>query len=58
MFPPLSITALKEYRPSVTPKMAPGRTTASTNHRHPQRKAMRRSDFLWNQSMVTSTKHP
>lgn len=59
VFPPLTISALKEYRPSVTPKIAPGRNTSSTNRRpYQQRKAMRRNDFLWNQSMVSSTKQP
>ena len=64
VFPPLSISALKEYRPSVTPKIAPDRHPSSTSFLPPQqqqqqqRKAIRRYDFRWNQSMVSSTKHP
>ncbi|CAF0977614.1 unnamed protein product [Rotaria sordida] len=57
-FPPLSLSALKEYRPSVTPKPPLSRRTSSlTNKIQQRRKSMRKADFIWNQSIVSSTTH-
>ncbi|CAF2830283.1 unnamed protein product [Rotaria sp. Silwood2] len=57
IFPPLSLSALKEYRPSVTPKPPPSRNTSSSTKFQQRRKPMRKADFIWNQSIVSSTKH-
>jgi hypothetical protein len=58
-FPPLSLAAIKEYRPTVSPtKLTTSRkTSSSTINIQQQRKPMRKADFLWNQSIVSSTKH-
>jgi len=56
-FPPLSIAALREYQPSMSPKpTSPPKTSSTINIQH-RRKPMRKADFLWNQSIVSSTKH-
>ncbi|CAF1547872.1 unnamed protein product, partial [Adineta ricciae] len=55
-FPPLTVAALKEYRPSFSPKSTARQAKSlGTNALH-QRKAMRKADFIWNQSVVTSRK--
>ncbi|CAF1225049.1 unnamed protein product [Rotaria sp. Silwood1] len=56
-FPPLSLSALKEYRPSVTPKPPSSRNTSSSTNVQQRRKPMRKADFIWNQSIVSSTTH-
>jgi len=51
-FPPLSLSALKEYRPTFTPK-----PVSSPSKLQSRRKSMRKADFIWPQSMLSSTSH-
>jgi hypothetical protein len=57
VFPPLTLSALSEYRPTVTPKATKLRKTSSTMNIQHREKAMHKADFLWNQSMISTTKH-
>lgn len=56
VFPPLSLAALKEYRPTLTPKVSSATTTTTIKHPKQQqtrRKDMLKTDFIWEQSIVT-----
>jgi hypothetical protein len=55
-FPPLSLTALKEYRPIVSPKPTSPQKPSSTINIQ-RRKPVRKAHFLWNQSIVSPTKY-
>ncbi|CAF1207325.1 unnamed protein product [Rotaria magnacalcarata] len=57
IFPPLSLSALKEYRPSVTPKAVSTPKSSVTPKITQRRKPMHKSDFIWNQSIVSSATH-
>jgi hypothetical protein len=50
VFPPLSLSALKEYRPSLTPNLLSA-STIYTQKKH--RNAMLKPDFIWEQSIVS-----
>jgi hypothetical protein len=55
VFPPLSLSALTEYRPTLTPNVS----SASTKHsqkqqqQHQRQKTTEKTDFIWEQSIVT-----
>ncbi|CAF3581954.1 unnamed protein product [Adineta steineri] len=51
-FPPLSLSALKEYRPTMSPKSSTIPTTPHIQKQKPKRK----TDFIWEQTIV-SQKH-
>ncbi|CAF1062026.1 unnamed protein product [Rotaria sordida] len=52
-FPPLSLSALREYRPTLTPKSAVIPTT-DTQKQKQYRKIQQKTDFIWEQSIVPS----
>ena len=54
-FPPLSLSALKEYRPTFTPKLTPLRERSAANKNPQRRKSTKKADFMWQRSMVSST---
>lgn len=59
VFPPLSLAALKEYRPSITPKTSSASTIHIQKQHHQQstqqrRKPMLKTDFVWEQSIVSN----
>ncbi|CAF3844862.1 unnamed protein product [Adineta steineri] len=56
-FPPLTLAALKEYRPTFTPKSTSLQRMSSAISIQQRRKPMRKADFIWNQSIVSSAKH-
>lgn len=52
IFPPLSLAALREYRPTLTPKIA-SVPAVRPNRQQSRRKDMLKTDFIWEQSIVT-----
>lgn len=51
VFPPLSLSALKEYRPTIT---ASPSSASTANHTAQQsRQALYKTDFIWEQSIVS-----
>ncbi|CAF2778072.1 unnamed protein product [Rotaria sp. Silwood2] len=51
-FPPLSLSALREYRPTLTPKSAATSKT-DTQQQKQHRKTLQKTDFIWEQSIVS-----
>ncbi|CAF1545883.1 unnamed protein product [Rotaria sp. Silwood1] len=49
-FPPLSLSALREYRPTLTPKSS----TTDNQKQKQYRKIQHKTDFIWEQSIVSS----
>jgi hypothetical protein len=52
-FPPLSLAALKEYRPTLTPKLSSASTIHSQKRPQQHQKGMLKTEFIWEQSIVS-----
>lgn len=53
VFPALSLSALREYRPTLMPQ-SPSASTARSDQEETGRRAMTKSEFIWEQSIVSS----
>jgi len=53
VFPPLSLAALKEYRPTLTAKSSSASTIYSRKQQQQQQKQRQKTDFIWEQSIVS-----
>jgi hypothetical protein len=52
VFPPLSLAALKEYRPTLTAKSSSASTIYSRKQQQ-QQQQRQKTDFIWEQSIVS-----